>query len=339
MAKWGEGDPRWIVEERADATNVNNWHWTERDVSSWSQDILNELLLRVEVQNEDGVCQITDVSSIEGEASINNRKGKLIFFYEWTIKASWTGTAKNGIKYKGNIKVLNLSDENDMDDLDICITACKDQPTTPLTALMKKQGEKEIKLALASYVSHLKKKFTQGMILPTANCVSKQQQQPPHTHVKLDQTKTGSSTTAKTQSSGVKIPTVVFSLKETFLTSAEELYRMFINQEMVQAFTHLAALVEGEKGGKFRLLEGNVHGVFAELVPDKKIVMRWRFATWPAGHYSTVTLNFTDRGSETELSLEAKEVPAAEEERMKEGWQRYYLDAIKQTFGYGARII
>ena len=27
MAKWGEGDPRWIVEERSDATNVNNWHW------------------------------------------------------------------------------------------------------------------------------------------------------------------------------------------------------------------------------------------------------------------------------------------------------------------------
>lgn len=27
MAKWGAGDPRWIVEERPDATNVNNWHW------------------------------------------------------------------------------------------------------------------------------------------------------------------------------------------------------------------------------------------------------------------------------------------------------------------------
>ena len=27
MAKWGEGDPRWIVEERDDGTNVNNWHW------------------------------------------------------------------------------------------------------------------------------------------------------------------------------------------------------------------------------------------------------------------------------------------------------------------------
>ena len=37
MAKWGEGDPRWIVEERPDATNVNNWHWTERNADKWSK--------------------------------------------------------------------------------------------------------------------------------------------------------------------------------------------------------------------------------------------------------------------------------------------------------------
>ncbi|KAK2092531.1 hypothetical protein P7K49_029059 [Saguinus oedipus] len=30
MAKWGQGDPRWIVEEREDGTNVNNWHWCGR---------------------------------------------------------------------------------------------------------------------------------------------------------------------------------------------------------------------------------------------------------------------------------------------------------------------
>eukprot|EP00976_Prorocentrum_cordatum_P032330 657303-Prorocentrum_minimum.AAC.4 len=27
MAKWGEGDPRWKVEERTDGCNVNGWHW------------------------------------------------------------------------------------------------------------------------------------------------------------------------------------------------------------------------------------------------------------------------------------------------------------------------
>ena len=27
MAKIGEGDPRWIVSERQDGRNVNQWHW------------------------------------------------------------------------------------------------------------------------------------------------------------------------------------------------------------------------------------------------------------------------------------------------------------------------
>ncbi|KAI7799700.1 activator of 90 kDa heat shock protein ATPase homolog 1a isoform X2 [Triplophysa rosa] len=336
MAKWGEGDPRWIVEERADATNVNNWHWTERDVTSWSQDVINSLLLGMRVEGEEGLCEITDVSNIDGEASINNRKGKLIFFYEWNVKATWTGTNKKGIKYKGTVEIPNLSDENDMDDLDICVTACKDQPITPLTDLMRKEGVKKIRMTLGNYVKQLKTQFSQGMILPTADEHSKQKES--QAKVMLDKTQTGSSTTTNTPTSGVKISTVMFTLKETFLTSPEELYRVFINQQMVQAFTHLAAFVDGCPGGKFRLLEGNVHGQFAELITDQKIVMKWRFSSWPAGHTSTITLNFVDRGNETELTLEARGVPSNEEERMKGGWQRYYFEAIKQTFGYGARL-
>lgn len=36
--------------------------------------------------------------------------------------------------------------------------------------------------------------------------------------------------------------------------------------QMVQAFTRSGAMVEAEKGGKFRLLDGNVNGEFQELV-------------------------------------------------------------------------
>lgn len=43
MAKWGEGDPRWIVEERPDATNVNNWHWTEKNATPWSKERFHRL--------------------------------------------------------------------------------------------------------------------------------------------------------------------------------------------------------------------------------------------------------------------------------------------------------
>ncbi|XP_048047623.1 activator of 90 kDa heat shock protein ATPase homolog 1b isoform X1 [Megalobrama amblycephala] len=337
MAKWGEGDPRWIVEERADATNVNNWHWTERDATNWSSEKLKELLMGLCVESEEGKCEVTEVSKVEGEASINNRKGKLIFFYEWNLKAAWTGTSKSGIKYKGNIEVPNLSDENDMDDLDISVSLCKDEPETALLSLMRKEGADKIRTALASYVGFLKTEFTQGMILPTANGVTKQQTAQATT--KTSKTQIGSCSTAPPPSNtGVKIPTCKFSLKDTFLTSPEELYRVFLNQELVQAFTRSGAMVEAEKGGKFRLLDGNVNGEFQELVPEQKIVMKWRFNSWPCEHYATVTLTFIDKGNETELKIECRAVPESEEERTRDGWQRYYCHAIKQTFGYGARL-
>uniref|UniRef100_A0A915LQD4 Activator of Hsp90 ATPase AHSA1-like N-terminal domain-containing protein n=1 Tax=Meloidogyne javanica TaxID=6303 RepID=A0A915LQD4_MELJA len=91
MARWGEGDPRWIVEERPDATNVNNWHWVEKDATQWSIQRLKDLLVNQTFENENVKIDFTQLGKIEGEASANNRKGKLIFFYEWTISIDFTG--------------------------------------------------------------------------------------------------------------------------------------------------------------------------------------------------------------------------------------------------------
>lgn len=120
MAKWGEGDPRWIVEERPDATNVNNWHWTERNASPWSQEKLKELLKDVRIQCDDADLKIKELEKCEGEASANNRKGKLIFFYEWNLAIKWEGKLKDSSQeYEGQITIPNLSEENDVSELDV----------------------------------------------------------------------------------------------------------------------------------------------------------------------------------------------------------------------------
>uniref|UniRef100_A0A3P9AZZ4 Activator of HSP90 ATPase activity 1 n=1 Tax=Maylandia zebra TaxID=106582 RepID=A0A3P9AZZ4_9CICH len=324
MAKWGEGDPRWIVEERADATNVNNWHWTERDATNWSSDKLKSLLLGLSVENEEGTCEVTEVSKVEGEASINNRKGKLIFFYEWNVKATWTGKSKAGVEYKGTIEVPNLSDENDMEDLDISVSLNKDEPDTLLMNLMKTKGVDKFRDALQSYVGFLKTgELTNSKFLPEPN----------YFYACVEQI-SSSASTATPVNTGVKIPTCKFTLKETFLTSPAELYRVFLNREMVQAFTRGSATVDGEKGGKFRLLDGNILGEFTELV-IKSMDLFFFFAT---EHYATITMTFLDRSSETELKVEYRGVPNSQEEQTKEGWKRYYFESIKQTFGYGARL-
>lgn len=236
MAKWGEGDPRWIVEERADATNVNNWHWTERDVSGWSSERLHQLLLAVRVEGSEGVCQLTDISKLDGEASINNRKGKLIFFYEWQLRAGWLGTSSSGVKFRGTIEVLNLSEENNMEDLDITVSLCKDQPNTPLLNLMKKSGVQEVRRVLGEYVHQLRSEFSQGMILPTATGPTPTPPQDKKNQIKTSKTQISPAPTCSCSPApgpaGVRIPTCSFSLRETFLTSADELYRTFINQEV-----------------------------------------------------------------------------------------------------------
>ncbi|KAG9481715.1 hypothetical protein GDO78_010774 [Eleutherodactylus coqui] len=337
MAKWGQGDPRWIVEQRADATNVNNWHWTERDATAWSTDKLKELFLAVSVTGEEGSCEVTEVSKLDGEASINNRKGKLIFFYEWDIKLNWTGHSNSGVKYKGHVEIPNLSDENDPSEVEFRVYLAKDEPETSLTELMKKSGVQQLREVVVQYISSLKTEFTQGMILPTENGVS--HTAVPDTKQKVAPSSTRDVKTVTCQSTGVKIPTCKVSMKETFLTSPEELYRVLTQQELVQGFTHAPATVTAEKGGKFQLLGGNVSGEFIELEFEKRIVLSWRFKTWPAGHHATITLTFIDKGGETDLQMEARGVPQSEEQHMKEGWKRYYFDGIKQTFGYGAALL
>lgn len=50
------------------------------------------------VEGEAGRCEIGDLKHVEGEASCNSRKGKLIFFYEWNLRLSWKGTGGEGMR-------------------------------------------------------------------------------------------------------------------------------------------------------------------------------------------------------------------------------------------------
>ncbi len=66
--------------------------------------------------------------------------------------------------------------------------------------------------------------------------------------------------------------------------------------------------------------------------------MRWRSKSWPDEHYSTVTLELSENDGSTDVKITQSEIPENEFERTKEGWHRYYWEAIKQTFGFGARL-
>lgn len=341
MAKWGEGDPRWIVEERADATNVNNWHWTEKNATPWSKDKLKSLLEGLVIEDDRYFCEIKELTKIEGEASANNRKAKLFFFYEWEITGKWKGRAKANEKgCKGEIEIPNLSEENSPDEVDITVTLDdKHSDGTDVKEFLRTKGLKTIREQLSKYIKELKEEFAQGMILP-AKDGAPEVTAPPSTCDRNSAKNLINQpiSMANNKAVGVKIPCVTLTEVEEFKCAVGELFRALTERDMVRAFTHGDALVENFKGGRFSLFGGNVSGEFTELVSDERIGMRWRNKGWPDEHYSNVTLEFRQKDDCTELRLTQTGIPSREYDKTKEGWKNHYWRSIKQTFGFGAML-
>ncbi|KYM77841.1 Activator of 90 kDa heat shock protein ATPase like protein 1 [Atta colombica] len=337
MAKWGEGDPRWIVEERPDATNVNNWHWTEKNACAWSQEKLKELFINFKIEGEGVLCKITEMEKCEGEAIANNRKGKLIFFYEWNIVLKWISDGNSSKDIEGKINIPNLSEENDISEVDIEVTL-KDSTDEgeKVKQFLHTKGKDAIREKLKKYVSSLKEEFTKGMILPKKDNDKEKENISNITsgfNIKM-QMNAAMTPTNNNKTANCKISTTTIKQNVKFQCRADEFYNVLSSIEMVQAFTKNPVKLEPKKNGQFELFGGNIHGEFIEITPTK-IIQKWRCKQWPSGHFSDVTIDICEKNDHTEVNLTQSGVPVSEELSTKENWDRYYWDAIKRTFGFG----
>ncbi|KAL9703825.1 hypothetical protein quinque_007343 [Culex quinquefasciatus] len=298
MAKWGEGDPRWIVEERPDATNVNNWHWTEKNATPWSKDKLKLLLQDFVVAGSGQEAKVVEIEKMDGEATANNRKGKLIFFYEWNIVLKWKGVCDDE-DVTGKVTIPNLSEENDIDEVELTVSVdSSNNASEKLKQFMYNIGRDKIRKQLDTYVKQLKQDFAKGLILP----------------------KKGE------EGSAVKPD------KETVFASG------FNKQKIeLKTVTSEPKTVGVKLDVKtFVLFGGNVTGKYGEIVPNKKIVQTWRLKQWPSGHFSNVVMELEEREDHTVLKLTQTLIPAAEFEATKANWSRYYWDSIRSAFGFGS---
>lgn len=93
---------------------------TEKNACQWSQDTLKQLLVGLNIESDHFKCTVTDLDKCQGEAIVNNRKGKLIIFYEWDILASWKGNIRGKEEtVEGKFNIPNLSEENDISEVDV----------------------------------------------------------------------------------------------------------------------------------------------------------------------------------------------------------------------------
>jgi activator of HSP90 ATPase len=343
MAKWGEGDPRWIVEERPDATNVNNWHWTEKNADAWSKKKLEELFVNSIIEDPKiGQVVIEEMEKCEGEARANNRKAKLIFFYEWEIMLKWKGHLNgNDKEVKGKVEICNLSEEHEnMEDVDLEVTvSTKGTESEILKEMMRKGvGAKIIRDKMLAYVNALKTEFSNGLILPAKDSTPKPKVAQPV--VNKSQTTAKTTEQIKNLEIGCKITLGSLELEEAFKCTGQEFFNAMTQKEMLQIFTAgEVKMKEATKGESFEMLGGNICGSFVEVVPFTKIVQKWRLKSWPAGHFSDVVIEIRQSTEDTRVKVKQTNVPEKEIDNTKMGWRKYYFEAMKRSFGFGATLI
>jgi len=339
MAKWGEGDPRWIVEERPDAVNVNNWHWVEKNATPWSKERLAELLLKKVIEQGPVKIAFKEFKKLEGDATANNRKAKLIFLYEWMVEISFSATiAGSDIEYKGYIEIPNFSDENDAYEIEINLNMDSKGPhDNEIRHIIHKDGLKLIREQVAIYLKQLKDEFSKDLILPTGAS------QKPQVIVKEKSTQDkklfqNHVTVKESESKGAPTSVKSLTMTESFKAPPDRIFEILTNNELIRAWAGGNSTFEANTGGKFCLFGGAFSGSIISLVENKEIVENFRLKKFPCEYFAKAWFKLTDKVDCTDLTIEAEGIPEDLYDEVTNGFARYFFQTIGNTFNIGIKI-
>ncbi|XP_057450575.1 uncharacterized protein LOC130742487 [Lotus japonicus] len=341
MAKYGEGDKRWIVEERTDGTNVHNWHWSETNCLEWSRTFFTNLLSGLTILNGEGnlFIRTTSLRTLDGEAYVNIRKGKIIPGYEISVTVSWEGEAKDSdgkslLKVTGGVEIPYISDENADEDPEVRVTVNDEGPIgRRIKEAMVLKGKPLVVEKVKSWVQSMAKGG------PVKEELETKKVSPPQQNQNQKPATEGSAAPTKEVKKGVKS----IRLTERFNCRARDLYEILMDENRWKGFTQSNARINKEVGGDFSIFDGSVTGTNLELKEAKLIVQRWRFGSWNDGVVSTVRLVFEEpEPGVTVVKLTHSDVPEEDRygnatvvENTERGWKDLIFQRIRAVFGFG----
>jgi len=122
-------------------------------------------------------------------------------------------------------------------------------------------------------------------------------------------------------------------IKQTYLINASpaEVWRALTDPDMIELWSDAAAEFEPVVGAEYALWDGSIVGEIVEVVPRQKLVQTWQPDNWERDD-SVVTFTLTPVGKKTRVDLLHENVEDSDYEGTNEGWDVYYLGAIKRLF-------
>ncbi|CAI7767531.1 unnamed protein product [Closterium sp. NIES-53] len=346
MAKYGEGDNRWIVQDRADGANVHNWHWAEKDCMEWSRRRLGELIGGLTVLQGEGGCWIRTgaIEKMDGEAYVNIRKGKIIPGYELHVRLGWEGEVKDSVdaqpiaSVKGFVELPYIADENHDEDPEVKIALATESAdgngggsaaANRLRDAMLARGKPLILERIRTFVKDIQaggpardELEKAKAVKPAAAASAAAPAAAPAASgaaaaaaaagagsapaaAKTTASTAPASKSKKESSSGAGKKSI--AITQRFHCRPSDLYETLMDEKRWMAFTQSKAKLSRDIGGTFSLFDGSVTGVNQRLDENKLIMQKWRFSSWPDGHYSTSQTRADDPGKAVTVESQSAE--------------------------------
>jgi len=120
----------------------------------------------------------------------------------------------------------------------------------------------------------------------------------------------------------------IITKKYLIAAPIEQVWQALVDPTQIKEWSEASAKMGEEVAFEFELWDGDVTGVNTVIDKPSRLVQEWRGGDWPKP--SVVTFELKSIDDHTEVDLTQTGHPAAETKDLTEGWDVYYMGAIKK---------
>ena len=334
MARLGDADPRWIVADRTDGANVNEWHWEQRDKTMhWKEHLAQQFKDRELCASDSYVVQAHELTAFNGEVTVASRKGKPICFFEMNFELSWSVKSKSDDNelLKGRFKIVDCDTQNFEEEHEIRVTKAESSggdAEDDILSFVRKEA--------VPCLREMLKQIIRNDLMGVQNLLTR-------SSTNRATCEAAKSTTSEAKggepSKEEKLPnSTSLKMHLVWQCSPTEVYECLTEQRRVSAYTRAPCRIDPQPGGEVSLLDGAMTGKIIEATSPCNVKMQLRMKSWdPISPDSMVHIRLKEKEGEegkTVMEFEHSEFPFMEKERVSQGWKNVFWEGMKKMFGY-----
>jgi activator of HSP90 ATPase len=292
----------------------------EKDCTNWAHDRIKGLLACLSCED----ISISKVNSIEGDVSVNQRKGRVKQLFDLEITFEYKNS-RDGSTGTGFISDFT-ADYDDVSDLNLKMTPKIEQVGNFLKAV----GE-----VVKAFKNELHEIHGKPLLLEASQASENSESIDTNSNSCLNNVNVTEATVSKSsQQSSQSFTSATATIVDeiNFPCPPDQLYLMLTDPARIRSWTRSPASIPQVllPGALFTLFDGNITCKFLTL-SQQRIEMEWKLKSWASNSNVVIEIEADKQGSV--LKINQTDVPSGEADITKNNWHNYYWNPIKRAFG------